>query len=121
MLKLFILFALATCSRQEDHHAFARKSIDDAFSHCTHQNFPDNVDPDNPSTNPIQRFFYFLENGQEFPCGVEAVITRINMVGPRLRSNFNSTFNAQMRAMGARPGDEKGHLIAAQFGGPATW
>lgn len=121
MLKLLILFSLAACSLQEEHHIFATKEFSKAFSHCTHQNFPANVDRNNPSYNPIQKFHYFLENGQEFPCGVEASITRLNMVGPKLRSNFNSTFNAQMRAMGARYGDEKGHLIAAQFGGPATW
>ena len=121
MLKLLILFSLAACSLQEDHQKFATKNFAEAFSHCTHQNFPGNVDQNNPETNPIQKFHYIIENGHLFPCGVEAVITRVNMVGPRLRSNFGSSFNAQMQAMDARYGDEKGHLIAAQFGGPATW
>lgn len=121
MLKLLILFSLVVASLQEDHKKFATKNFAEAFSHCTHQNFPSNVDRNNPPTNPIQKFYYIIENGHMMPCGVEAVISRENMVGLRQRSNFDSSFNAQMQAMGARYGDEKGHLIASQFGGPATW
>merc|ERR1711977_463547 len=101
MLKLLILFSLVAVSLQEDHQTFATKEFSTAFKHCTHQNFPGNVEQNNPSYNPIQKFHYIIENGQFFPCGVEAVISRANLVGPRLRSNFDWSFNAQMRALGA--------------------
>ena len=43
---------------------------------------------------------------------------KITRTSPR-RTNFSQSYDNRMRKMQKKPGDEKGHILASQFGGPA--
>lgn len=71
--------------------------------------------------NPITDYEYYEiqvnNKTTRIPKMARAILKELNSASGR--NSFGASFDAQMKAMHAAKNDEKGHVIASQFNGPA--
>ena len=71
------------------------------------------------SNCPIRDYRYRLEGTHTIPTVLHALITRTDCTRHDFRSS--AFIDRQMRTMGAKDSDLKGHVISPEFCGPSEW